>query len=158
MKTYQSMQEFRSNHLEDGRHMMQSTESSDCSVMRVLLVEDSKIISELIKENLASIPGLELSAIAETESEALQLLGANSFDVLIVDIQLKQGNGINLLRTLAANPAESNALKIVFSNHVSKTYRRICEQYGVRFFFDKTSEFSELHMLLTQLSVRVQEH
>ncbi|MES2535771.1 MAG: response regulator [Pseudomonadota bacterium] len=158
MKNYQNMQNSRNSHLDGGRHSRPSVDESDSSAMRVLLVEDSRIISEVIKENLAGIPGLELAGVAETESDALDLLNANSYDVLILDIQLKQGNGINLLRTLAARPIESKAVKIVFSNHVSKTYRRICEQYGVQYFFDKTAEFSQLHTLLTRLSVGAQAH
>jgi len=120
--------------------------------LQVLLVEDSHIISDLISENLARIPRLKLLGIAETESEALSMLQAQPCDVLILDIQLRQGNGINLLRMLSSDPAYAKTIKIVLSNHVSGTYRRICEQYGVQFFFDKTSEFPQLQMLLSRLS------
>jgi two-component system OmpR family response regulator len=120
--------------------------------LQVMLVEDSHIISDLISENLARIPNLRLLGIAETETEALSMLQAQPCDVLILDIQLRQGNGINLLRVLSADPAYANTIKIVLSNHVSGTYRRICEQYGVQFFFDKTSEFPQLQLLLSRLS------
>jgi response regulator of citrate/malate metabolism len=120
--------------------------------LRVLLVEDSRIISDLISENLARIPRLSLLGIAETESDAVTMLRSYPCDVLILDIQLRQGNGINLLRVLSADPVHAQTLKIVLSNHVSGTYRRICEQYGVQFFFDKTSEFPQLQLLLSRLS------
>jgi DNA-binding NarL/FixJ family response regulator len=120
--------------------------------LRVLLVEDSHIISDLITENLARIPRLSLLGIAETESDAVSMLRSEPCDVLILDIQLRQGNGINLLRILSGDPAHARTLKIVLSNHVSGTYRRICEQYGVQFFFDKTSEFPQLQTLLSRLS------
>ena len=140
-----------------GRHVM--PESSVASLfsgrqgaLQVMLVEDSHIISDLISENLARIPKLALLGIAETESEALAMLHAQPCDVLILDIQLRQGNGINLLRVLAGDPAYARTIKIVLSNHVSGTYRRICEQYGVQYFFDKTSEFPQLQRLLSRFS------
>jgi two-component system OmpR family response regulator len=140
-----------------GRHAMPdsgaaSLSSGHQSILQVMLVEDSHIISDLISENLARIPKLALLGIAETESEALAMLHAQPCDVLILDIQLRQGNGINLLRVLSGDPAYARTVKIVLSNHVSGTYRRICEQYGVQFFFDKTSEFPQLQRLLSRFS------
>jgi len=129
-----------------------SLSSGTRAALQVMLVEDSHIISDLISENLARIPKLALLGIAETESEALSMLQAQPCDVLILDIQLRQGNGINLLRVLSADPAYARTIKIVLSNHVSGTYRRICEQYGVQFFFDKTSEFPQLQRLLSRFS------
>lgn len=129
-----------------------SRSSASQAVLQVMLVEDSHIISDLISENLSHIPNLELLGIAETESEALAMLHAQPCDVLILDIQLRQGNGINLLRVLSNDPAYARTVKVVLSNHVSGTYRRICEQYGVQFFFDKTSEFPQLQQLLSRFS------
>lgn len=140
-----------------GRHAMPDASAGPLAsgrqaALQVMLVEDSHIISDLISENLARIPKLSLLGIAETESEALAMLHAQPCDVLILDIQLRQGNGINLLRVLYGDPAYANTTKIVLSNHVSGTYRRICEQYGVQFFFDKTSEFPQLQRLLARFS------
>lgn len=126
--------------------------SGSQATLQVMLVEDSHIISDLISENLARIPKLTLLGIAETESDALAMLQSRPCDVLILDIQLRQGNGINLLRVLSADRAYAQTVKIVLSNHVSGTYRRICEQYGVQFFFDKTSEFPQLQRLLSRFS------
>jgi CheY-like chemotaxis protein len=140
-----------------GRHVMPdagpaSLFSGNQAALQVMLVEDSHIISDLITENLTRIPKLALLGIAETENEALAMLQAQPCDVLILDIQLRQGNGINLLRVISADPAYARTIKIVLSNHVSGTYRRICEQYGVQFFFDKTSEFPQLQRLLSRFS------
>ena len=112
--------------------------------IRVYLVEDSAAIRKRIFEDFAGIPGITLAGYAETESDALNRLIQESFDVIILDIQLQQGNGINLLRTLAQRRKQSDAIKVVFSNHVDGTYRRLCEQYGARYFFDKAFEFSRL--------------
>jgi DNA-binding NarL/FixJ family response regulator len=119
--------------------------------IRVYLVEDSPSIRALILEDFAAIPGIAVMGYSETESDALNTLSRESFDVIIFDIQLQQGNGINLLRALAQNEKRSTALKVVFSNHVGATYRRLCEQYGVRYFFDKTCEFAGLRGMMARM-------
>lgn len=124
--------------------------------LQVFLIEDSPEIRDLIIEDFASIPGITLAGTAETESDALVQLSSRYCDVLILDIQLKQGNGINLLRRLSTSSEQAHCLKIVLSNHTGGTYRRMSEQYGVRYFFDKTSQFPELHKLLQQLSASMQ--
>jgi DNA-binding NarL/FixJ family response regulator len=149
--------QIRSHARDADPHMMQDALDARAVLslrpaLRVLLVEDSRIISDLISENLSHIPRLSLIGIAETESDAVAMLRNHPCDVMILDIQLRQGNGINLLRILSADPAHAQTLKIVLSNHVSGTYRRICEQYGVQFFFDKTSEFPQLQLLLSRLA------
>lgn len=118
--------------------------------LRVFLVEDSPDVRELLAEDLAQIPGMALTGFAASESDALQQLRQQAWDILILDIQLSQGNGIDLLRQLSEDGALADKLKIIFSNHVGNAYRRISEQYGVRYFFDKSSEFPQLHSLLEQ--------
>jgi len=121
--------------------------------LRIFLVEDSEDIRDLIVESLAEIPGVSLAGYAETEAQALQHLEQNSYDVLILDIQLKQGNGMSLLQSLArSNTRRQSEVKVVFSNHVSPTYRRVGVQCGVQHFFDKSSELPLLCDLLEELA------
>lgn len=102
-------------------------------------------------ENLSDIPGLLFTGFADTEAGALADLKLDARDVVIFDIELKQGNGISLLRSLAAASLLRDTLKIIFSNNVSTAYRRVGQQYGVQYFFDKTSELSQLRGLLQRL-------
>lgn len=118
--------------------------------LRVFLVEDSLEIRDLMVENMAMIDGLTVAGMAESEDEALAQLQALSFDILIVDIQLKKGNGINLLRNIADDQKFSGTLKIICSNNASEVFRRVGRQYGVNHFYDKTSEFPQLFALLKE--------
>ena len=119
--------------------------------LRVFLVEDSAPVRELLLENLSDIPGLLFTGFADTEAGALADLKQDAHDVVIFDIELKQGNGISLLRSLATAGLLQHTLKIIFSNNVSTAYRRVGKQYGVEYFFDKTSELSQLRSLLQRL-------
>ncbi|WP_293778987.1 response regulator [uncultured Oxalicibacterium sp.] len=122
--------------------------------LRVFLVEDSLEIRDLMVENMAMIEGLTVAGMAESEDEALSRLQADTFDILIVDIQLKKGNGINLLRNIADNTKFAAALKIICSNNASEVFRRVGRQYGVNHFYDKTSEFPQLFALLQETAAR----
>ena len=123
--------------------------------LKIFLVEDSADVRDLIIESLAEIPGVVLAGYAETEQDAAVRLEHESYDVLILDIQLKQGNGMHLLQSLAhTGKRRHDELKIIFSNHVSSTYRRVGVQYGVQFFFDKSSEFTKLRSLIERISGR----
>lgn len=120
--------------------------------LRVFLVEDSVDVRELMIENLSMIPGLVVAGVSESEGDALSQLSELPCDVLIVDIQLKKGNGISLLRQISEGDRVSGTLKIICSNNASEVFRRAGQQYGVRHFFDKTSEFPQLFALLKDLS------
>lgn len=125
--------------------------ASGSAPVRVFLVEDSQAVRELLVTNLSDIPGLEFSGYSDSEGEALLQLQQNNFDVVIFDIELKQGNGISLLRSLKSPGTRPSFLKVIFSNNVSTAYRKVGEQYGVRYFFDKTSDLPALRRLLEQV-------
>ncbi|SFB04617.1 Response regulator receiver domain-containing protein [Collimonas sp. OK607] len=135
-----------------------ATASASVAPLRIFLVEDSVAVRDLMIDTLKEIPGVIFAGFAEEEADALKKIDAESFDVLILDIELKQGNGMSLLRTLAESHKPLNSLKIIFSNNVSNAFRRAGEQYGVRFFFDKSSEFTKLRDLLAALGTGLPDH
>lgn len=134
-----------------------STSHDETSPLRVFIVEDSAAVRDFIAEILEEIHGVFLSGFSDTEEDALDHLRDHGCDVLILDIQLKQGNGMSLLRALAREGVQPDLLKIIFSNNVSGAYRRIGQQYGVQFFFDKASQFLELRSLLERLGARTSD-
>lgn len=120
--------------------------------IRIFLVEDSPEVRDLLIENLQEISGIAYAGYSETESDALARLQEATYDVLILDIQLKHGNGMSLLQSLANAQVQPDALKIIFSNNVSSAYRRVGARLGVEFFFDKSSELMQLRLLLETLA------
>lgn len=119
--------------------------------LRLFLVEDSVLLRDLMTESFSSIAGIVLSGFAETEDEAFKHIDDIGCDIVIVDIQLRQGNGIALLRRLSDRPDATEIVRVVLSNNVGPAYRRATAQIGPCFFFDKTAEFDELHQFLTKL-------
>jgi DNA-binding NarL/FixJ family response regulator len=139
------------NHTTMDKTVHNLSNKRSCRPLRIFLVEDSAIVRELITDSLAEVPGIIFAGFSDTERDAFEKMSVQSFDILILDIELKQGNGMSLLRTLAKFHIQPENLKIIFSNNVSDAYRRAGEQYGVRYFFDKSFEFPELCSLLERL-------
>ena len=132
----------------------ESVRTTPPGALQAFLVEDSAAVRALIIENLSDIPGLVFAGFADAEADALACLRAQRYDIVIFDIELRQGNGISLLRSLAATETLPESLKVIFSNNVSTAYRRVAEQYGVQHFFDKSSDLPMLHALLSQVSAQ----
>jgi DNA-binding NarL/FixJ family response regulator len=120
--------------------------------LRVFLVEDLPVVRNRVIESLQEIEGLEVAGYAEGEDSAVSWLGSHACDVLILDLQLRQGNGLGVLKSLATLDPSPRVLKIVYSNHVSANIRKLASQFGATYFFDKTLDTPKLRMLLEGLS------
>ena len=69
-------------------------------VINVLIIEDNPLTSQDLKEILQK-NGIGVIGIAKNRAEAIRLFEANSPDVLLVDINLKDGdNGIDVANTI----------------------------------------------------------
>ena len=100
--------------------------------MRVFLVEDLPAVRTLVIENLEDIEGLEVAGCAETEDGALSWLRTHDCEVLILDLELKQGNGMGVLKQLAAAGARPGLVKIIDSNNVGPNIRRLAARLSSR--------------------------
>ncbi|AJE20423.1 response regulator [Azotobacter chroococcum] len=67
---------------------------------RIVLVDDHALVREGIRALLAVMPRIEVVGEAESAAEALELLGRVPADLLLLDIGLKDTNGLELTRSL----------------------------------------------------------
>lgn len=119
--------------------------------IKVLLVEDSALVCDRIKE-LLPIEIVELVGQAEDEEEALELIRKLSPDVIVLDLRLRQGDGFDVLRQIKKQrPAPT---VVVLTNYANLQYQGICKDLGADFFLDKSHEFH----LLSNVLRRIQEH
>lgn len=77
---------------------------------RILVVDDDAAIAELIREVLAS-QGHVFTAAASGE-RALELIAKNAFDLVVLDRNMPGMDGLQVLKTLRANPATAK-LKVI---------------------------------------------
>jgi DNA-binding NarL/FixJ family response regulator len=123
--------------------------------LRVFLVEDLPMVRNRVIESLDEIDGLELAGFAEGEESALAWLRSHPCDVVILDLELRQGNGLGVLKALAAHEPKPGLVKIVYSNHTGANVRNAAARLGASYFFDKTLDTPKLRPLLEKLSATV---
>jgi CheY-like chemotaxis protein len=70
------------------------TMSEDVTALRILVVEDEPAIAELLSEVLAGM-GHEVCAVAATEGDAVAAADRCHPDLMIVDVRLAVGSGVN---------------------------------------------------------------
>jgi DNA-binding NarL/FixJ family response regulator len=112
--------------------------------LSVLLIEDSPLIRRSLVEAIDASGELRVTAWADTPETAIALLASASFDAVIVDLQLKQGSGIEVLAYLQRHGITHSSFAAVLTNHALPAYRERCLQYGVHHFFDKSLEFDRV--------------
>jgi two-component system OmpR family response regulator len=123
--------------------------------MRILLVEDSAPIRLRLLE-LLNVPGaMHVAATVETELDAHDQIDIHDFDVLVVDVQLRQGSGIGAVRDARARwSVLAPALIIVLTNHSFPTVRQHCLAAGADHFLDKSRQFDQVVPLIMGFSGR----
>src|SRR6202171_1577747 len=87
-------------------HLNSTSKSNPEKSVRVLLVEDSAVLAEILSEALSQLPEVDLVGVVDSETEAFRIIARDRVDLIFLDLQLKQGTGFGILRSLAAmNPA-----------------------------------------------------
>lgn len=111
---------------------------------RAYIVEDSPTIRENLIEALQELAMVEPVGTAETEREGKQWLAEHDgyWDLAIVDLFLKEGNGLNILAACRARKPTQKM--IVLSNHATRDIRWRCAQLGADAVFDKSTEIDQL--------------
>ena len=112
--------------------------------LQTYIVEDSPVIRDNLVATLEELVPLRVVGVAADESTALQWLQSpeHRAELVIVDIFLKAGSGLGLLRSARGLPRQGKF--VVFSNYATPDVRRRCAQLGVDAVFDKSGDIEAL--------------
>lgn len=122
--------------------------------LRVFLVEDSAVIRERLTETISSLEHVEVVGHAETEADAIAALQAAACDAVVLDLQLREGHGFNVLKALRSASARRRVIVLVLSNYATPQYRGRSMEIGADYFFDKSREYDRLCEVLEELVAR----
>ena len=117
--------------------------------VRVLLVEDSKVLTERLTEAIEQIADIHLIGTAETEAAAVAFVRRESVDVIILDLHLKQGTGFGVMRALAT--AHLKPRIIVLTNYDLPEYKNAALALGATHFLDKARDYGRLPEVLHEI-------
>jgi DNA-binding NarL/FixJ family response regulator len=119
--------------------------------LRVFLVEDSQSLRDRLSDFLAEPGQIEMIGFAATEAEAVRQLRAQSVDVAIVDLRLKEGSGIGVIESIRALHAKAPPTIIVLTNYAFPEFETACRERGADYFFDKSTQFGAVKLLLQSI-------
>ncbi len=122
------------------------------TALKAFVVEDSPVIRENLIAALEELAPVEVVGHAEDESSAVKWLLSNrqNCDLVIVDIFLKVGSGLGVLRALGH--AQSGPNMIVLSNYATPDMRKKCLELGATRVFDKSNEIDSLILYCARLA------
>ncbi len=148
-------------HVALGFYYMESISHLDAISMaqsvRVLLVEDSKVLTERLTEAIDQIADVRLIGTAETEAAAIALVRRESVDVIILDLHLRQGTGFGVMRALATTQLRPQI--IVLTNYDLPEYKNAAFALGATHFLDKARDYGRLPDVLHEIcEVRHSKH
>jgi DNA-binding NarL/FixJ family response regulator len=109
-------------------------------MIRVLLVDDHPVVLAGLAASLAEIPEVEVAGTAASRAEAVDLLERSRFDVVLVDVRLPDGSGLDLLSI----PGAAGPAFIVVSSFDSPEYVAEAVYAGAAGYLLKTAPLERL--------------
>lgn len=119
--------------------------------IKVFLADDSDLICDRVAAMLGDA-GMTVVGRGQTPQACFEGILASHPDVVVLDVQLEGGTGMEVMRNVRI--AAPEVAFVVFSNNSAPAYRRRYLAQGAQQFIDKSTEFGQL----SQAVVRAAAH
>ncbi len=114
--------------------------------MRVLLADDSDLIIERLSEMLKMYRQTEIIGSYKNGAEALKAILVLQPDLLIIDINMPEMNGIDVITETRKVNKELKIIVLTF--YSSFRYHDLAIKAGADYFFNKVDDFEEVSMVV----------
>jgi DNA-binding NarL/FixJ family response regulator len=128
---------------------MNATQISKLIKHRILVVDDHPIVRRGLRELLSSEPDLEVCGEAEDVAEALVAVETQQPDVVVVDLSLRSGHGLDLIRQLQNQGARARIL--VSTMHDESLYAERSLRAGASGFINKQESSDKIIDAIRQI-------
>ncbi len=109
--------------------------------MKILVVDDHAVVRQGVLRLLQAIPGSEFRE-AETPEDGFDTWSADRPDVTVLDINLRGGSGLELLRRIRATDDRANV--VIFSMYTDAVYANSARRAGAIGYVSKSAPAGEL--------------
>ncbi|MFZ3140733.1 response regulator [Polaromonas sp.] len=123
----------------EGRHITGMDQKN--AALRIFIADDSSLIRERVASMLRAC-AMTIVGQAETPQDSIEGILAVYPDVVVLDVQLEGGSGLQVLR--AIRHAAPDIAFVIFSNSSDPGYRKCYLGAGADHFLDKSHEFDQL--------------
>jgi DNA-binding NarL/FixJ family response regulator len=118
--------------------------------VKILIIDDHDIVREGVKRMLALDGRRDVFGDASTTAEALELVGQQRWDVVVLDISLGGSSGLELLHAL--QKLRRTLPVLVLSMHSEDQYARRAFQAGAAGYIMKSSPSAELVVAIDKVA------
>jgi DNA-binding NarL/FixJ family response regulator len=115
---------------------MNTSNNSNQQAARILIVEDHPVVRRGLVDLINGEPDLHVCGEADDAPAAIQLLGQARPDLVLIDISLKRGNGIDLVKQIKARDSQIKLL--VTSVHDESLYAERALRAGAMGYVNKS--------------------
>lgn len=105
-------------------------------LIKIMLVEDDPLVCESYRMATIHQPNLAIVYETGSEQQALGYLLAHTVDVIILDIELKEGDGVSFLDALTAQETEKPFVAVV-TNNSSAIMLGYMREHGADYIYQK---------------------
>jgi DNA-binding NarL/FixJ family response regulator len=118
--------------------------------MKVFIADDSIEIRKRIIAMLSDVERIDMIGQAENVQDAISSIHELNPDVVILDIRMPGGSGMDVLKTIEKR--NRMPVVIMLTNYPHSQYRNKCLDAGADFFFDKSREFEKVIEIVNSMS------
>lgn len=116
----------------------------------MLIIDDSPIIRERLMNMVKKLELFQDIRLAGSYREAEQLIQEKNPQVILLDLNLPDKNGFEILKMLKRKNIVSTV--VVVSNNADKAYREQSLLLGAYRFIDKSNEFELIEDILREIA------
>lgn len=111
--------------------------------MKLLLLDDHKLFGESLKSLLEDQKNIDICEYASNIAEFFELFEARSYDIALVDINLKEDKtGLDLISEILSKRA--NQAIVILTSYDLVNYKDMALSLGVKDFINKSIDISDL--------------
>lgn len=122
-------------------------EAETTDEIRILMVEDEKYVVDQYRSLAETQPGIRIVYDTGSERNALNYLSQHKIDVMILDLELEEGDGVSLLAGIKERKLEK-PFTVVVTNTVSNVTLSYLRTHGADYVYQKmNASYSPIRVL-----------
>ena len=113
-----------------------------------MIADDTATIRESMSNLIARLPDVEIVGLAETGTQALEMIRSHRPDIATLDIRMPELSGIKVLEAIRSEQLPVTV--IMLSGLEESEYKKKCLSLGAKHYFHKAMEFESVVEILKQ--------
>lgn len=104
--------------------------------LRLLIVDDEPLIRLGIRNDVSSLPGVQVAGECASVAEAVQAIRTQELDLVLLDVQMPDGTGFDVIREVGANRMPAVIFVTAFDSYALRAFEVHAVDYLLKPFDD----------------------